>query len=341
MLFQIRATYFNVNSTQQFQQLINSGIEKFCSSLNGKPAELYEPLKYILSLGGKRMRPLLSLLACDLFDGNVSDALNPALGIELFHNFSLIHDDIMDNAPLRRNKPTVHQKWNSNIAILSGDAMLVKAYELISASGCDPGRKIEVLKIFNETALKVCEGQQLDMNYEKLPSVAIAQYIKMIELKTAALLGGALKMGAVIGGARPEDADRMYEFGKNIGIAFQLQDDILDVYADEGKFGKQKGGDIIANKKTFLLLKSIELAKLNPYKKEELQQWIYAPSFDPQQKVEAVTAIYDFLNVRKLANEEVAGYYNKGIELFNELPCDESKKKNVLKLVESLINREG
>ncbi|MBI2269992.1 MAG: polyprenyl synthetase family protein [Bacteroidetes bacterium] len=337
----MHATYFNLNPTQQFWQLINSGVEKFCSSLNGQPVELYEPLKYTLSLGGKRMRPLLSLLACDLFDGNVSDALNPALGIELFHNFSLIHDDIMDNAPLRRNKPTVHQKWNLNTAILSGDAMLVKAYELISTSGCDPGRKIEVLKIFNETALKVCEGQQLDMNYEKLLSVTIGQYIKMIELKTAALLAGALKIGAVTGGARPEDADRIYEFGKNIGIAFQLQDDILDVYADKEKFGKQKGGDIIANKKTFLLLKSIELAKLNPYKKEELQQWIYAPSFDPQQKVEAVTAIYDFLNVRKLANAEVTGYYNKGIELLNEIPCDESKRRNLVALVESLISREG
>lgn len=330
-----------MNSTEQFQQLINKGIDEFCGKLSKQPAELYEPLKYILSLGGKRMRPLLTLLACDLFDGSVNDALDSSLGVELFHNFSLIHDDIMDSAPLRRNKPTVHQKWNSNIAILSGDAMLVKAYELINSSVLDPKCKIEVLNIFSKVALQVCEGQQLDMNYEKLPSVAIAQYIRMIELKTASLLAGALKIGAVIGGARPEDADRIYEFGRNIGIAFQLQDDILDVYADEEKFGKQKGGDIIANKKTFLLLKSIELAKLNPYKKEELQQWIYAPTFDPQQKVEAVTAIYDFLNVRKLANDEVTCYYNKGIELLNQLPCDESKKRNVLKLVESLINREG
>lgn len=319
------------------------------------------------------MRPLLTLLACDLFDGNVNDALNPALGIELFHNFSLIHDDIMDNAPLRRNKPAVHQKWNSNIAILSGDAMLVKAYELICSSGLypelnstkqNPGSSsglnprssglhpehksanlhsdciVEVLKIFNETALHVCEGQQLDMNYEKLSSVSIAQYIKMIELKTAVLLAGALKIGAIIAGARPEDAERIYGFGKNIGVAFQLQDDILDVYADESKFGKQKGGDIIANKKTFLLLKSIELAKLNPYKKEELQQWIHAPQFDPQQKVEAVTAIYDFLNVRKIAHNEVMSYYDKGIKLLNEIPGNESKKKNLTALVESLINRE-
>jgi geranylgeranyl diphosphate synthase type II len=329
-----------VDSTQQFQQLIDKGIDKFCSELNRQPVELYDPLKYILSLGGKRMRPLLTLIACDLFDGDVNVALNSSLGVELFHNFSLIHDDIMDNAPLRRNKPSVHQKWNSNIAILSGDAMLVKAYQLICSSGLHPELNIVVLNTFNEIALMVCEGQQLDMNYEKVQSVSIIQYIKMIELKTAALLAGALKMGAIIGGARAEDADRIYQFGKNIGIAFQLQDDILDVYADEKKFGKQKGGDIIANKKTFLLLKSIELAKLNPYKKEELQQWIHAPEFNPQQKIEAVTAIYDFLNVRKLAQDEMMNYYNKGIKSLNEIPGNESKKKNLVDLVEGLIGRE-
>lgn len=328
-----------MSTTEHLQQLINKRVGKFCADLNKQPAELYEPISYVLSLGGKRIRPLLTLLATDLFDGDVNTALDPSLGIELFHNFSLIHDDIMDNAPMRRNKPSVHQKWNANIAILSGDTMLVKAYELLCNSTLTPECKLEVLKIFNETSIKVCEGQQVDMNYEKLQSVTIAQYTKMIELKTAALLSGALKIGAVIGNAKVEDANRIQEFGRNIGIAFQLQDDILDVYGEKEKFGKQKGGDIIANKKTFLLLKSFELSKLNPYKKEELQQWVYAPQFDSSQKVEAVTAIYDFLNIRKIAQDEMMNYYNKGIKLLTDIPVNESKKNNLIRLIESLINR--
>jgi len=286
------------------------------------------------------MRPLLTMLACDLFDGDAAIALNPALGIELFHNFSLIHDDILDDAPLRRNKPTIHQKWNRNIAILSGDALLVKAYELICNSSVPSERKIEILKVFNQVALLVCEGQQLDMNYEKASVIIISQYIKMIELKTAVLLAGSLKIGALIGGAKEEDAKNIYEFGKNIGIAFQLQDDILDVYANEEKFGKQKGGDIIANKKTFLLLKALELSGHNAYKKEELQQWIYAPQFDAKHKIEAVTAIYEFFNVKKIAEDEMMNYYKKGLSFLNQLPVNAQKKENLISLVESLIVRE-
>ncbi|MCC6691302.1 MAG: polyprenyl synthetase family protein [Bacteroidia bacterium] len=330
-----------MNTTDQFQKQIDEGLEKICRELNKQPAELYRPLMYVLEQGGKRIRPLLTLLACNLFDGDVRLALNPSLGIELFHNFSLIHDDIMDNATVRRNKPSVHEKWSKNIAILSGDAMLVKAYELISSAEITPALLQQVLKIFNQTALLVCEGQQLDMNFEKQSVVSIAQYVKMIELKTASLLAGALKIGAVIGGARGEDAERIYSFGKNIGIAFQLQDDILDVYADQEKFGKQKGGDIIANKKTFLLLKSFELAKLNPYKKEELEQWVHAPQFNAKHKVEAVTAIYDFLNVRKIAQEEMMRYYTNGINYLNEIPATENKKKELRMLVEALIRREA
>lgn len=318
---------------------------RFCSELKGSPNELYEPIRYMLSLGGKRIRPLLTLLACDLFDSDVQRAVNPALGMELFHNFSLIHDDIMDNAPLRRSKPTVHQKWNPGVAILSGDAMLVKAYQLICKPESDsvtPDCILNVLAIFNATALSVCEGQQLDMNYEKLDSVSIAQYIKMTELKTASLIAGCLKTGAIVAGAKAEDADRIYEFGKNIGIAFQLQDDILDAYGAEAKFGKQKGGDIIANKKTFLLLKALEISKHNAYKREELQQWIYSPvtDKDAKQKVESVTAIYDFLNVRKLAEEEMLNYYKKGLSFLEKIPVNEIKKENLKKFIESLINRE-
>ncbi len=265
--------------------------------------------------------------------------------MELFHNFSLIHDDIMDNAPLRRNQPTIHRKWNPGVAILSGDAMLVKAYQLICTPESDlvmPDCILKILAIFNATALSVCEGQQLDMNYEKLDSVSVAQYIRMTELKTASLIAGSLKTGAIIAGAKAEDADRMYEFGKNIGIAFQLQDDILDAYGSEAKFGKQKGGDIIANKKTFLLLKALEISRHNAYKREELQQWIYSPvtDKDAKQKVEAVTAIYDFLNVRRLAEEEMLNYYQKGLSFLEQIPANESKKENLRKFIEGLMSRE-
>ena len=242
-----------------YQQQIEAALKD--KKYGSNPKELYEPIAYIMSLGGKRLRPVLVFIATDMFDGDAAKALHPALAIELFHNFTLVHDDLMDKAPLRRNQPTVHEKWNNNIAILSGDAMMVRAYQELCLA--DPSMLPQLLEIFSDTAVKVCEGQQYDMNYESMTKVSIQQYIKMIELKTAVLLGGALKIGAVIGGAREEDAQRLYDFGKHIGIAFQLQDDILDVYADAAKFGKQKGGDIIANKKTYLLLKAIEMAESN------------------------------------------------------------------------------
>jgi geranylgeranyl diphosphate synthase type II len=326
-----------VSSTEQFQQLIEKEIGNFCAGLTGRrPPELYEPLKYMLSLGGKRIRPLLALLACDLFDGDIAKAINSALGLELFHNFSLIHDDIMDNAPLRRNKETVHQKWNPSVAILSGDSMFVKAYQLIVAGG-----NLDVLRVFNEMALHVCEGQQLDMNYERMHLVGIHEYIQMIELKTASLIATSLKIGAMIACAREEDVERIFGFGKNIGIAFQLQDDILDTYGIAEKFGKQKGGDIISNKKTFLLLKALDISKHNAYKNEELKQWIYSPVTDAKQKIEAVTAIFDFLNVRQLAQEEMMKYYNRAIAFLNEIPAEENKKKNMVTLVGNFVNREA
>src|SRR3978361_2125846 len=222
------------------------------------PAELYEPIKYILSLGGKRMRPALLLMACDLFGGDVKKAISAALAIEVFHNFTLMHDDIMDNAPLRRGKTTVHERWNNNVGILSGDVMLIEGYKLMMQ--VDQPLLRPILNIFNETAVGVCEGQQLDMEFETRNNVGIDEYITMIRLKTAVVLGGALKIGALIGGASTADATLMHTFGEQLGIAFQWQDDILDVYGDPEKCGKQVGGDIISNKKTYLLLKALESA---------------------------------------------------------------------------------
>jgi geranylgeranyl diphosphate synthase type II len=326
-----------MNTFERYQELIEDGLNRI--PLSGKPIELYEPIRYMIALGGKRMRPALALFACDLFDGKTEDVLEAALGLELFHNFTLVHDDIMDKAPLRRNKPTVHEKWDQSIAILSGDAMFVKAYQQICKVGA--AHLAEVMDIFNETALFVCEGQQLDMNYEQVSGIRIKEYLKMIELKTAVLLAGSLKIGAVIGGAKAEDAKRLYEFGKHIGIAFQLQDDILDVYGDAGKFGKQTGGDIISNKKTFLLLKAMEVSERMPYKREELVQWINAPTFNPKDKVEAVTEIYNFLNIRSLAREEMETHYQKGLKFLEEIPAAAHKKLALKQMADSLMVREA
>lgn len=319
-----------------YQQQIEQALKD--KKYGSNPKELYEPIDYVMSLGGKRMRPVFVFVGCDFFGGDTSKAMHAALAIELFHNFTLVHDDIMDKAPLRRNQHTVHEKWNANIAILSGDTLIIKAYQEL----CKYDTKIlpELLEIFNDTAIKICEGQQLDMNYEKLPTISIPQYLKMIELKTAVLLGGSLKIGALVGGADESNAQLLYEFGKHIGIAFQLQDDILDVYADTEKFGKQKGGDIIANKKTYLLLKAMEMAGSNRYLKEELQQWIHAPEFVPHEKVEAITSVYNFLNIKELAHAEMKKQYETALTFLKNIPVDEIKKQKLIAIADSLMVRE-
>jgi geranylgeranyl diphosphate synthase type II len=325
-----------VNTILTYQQYIEQALKS--KNYGANPKELYEPVTYIMSLGGKRLRPVLVLMGCDFFGEHIDKAIHAAVAVELFHNFTLVHDDLMDNAPLRRNQPTVHEKWNNSIAILSGDAMMIKAYQELNK--VDPQLLPRLIATFSETAIKVCEGQQLDMNYEKIQKVSILQYLKMIELKTAVLLGASLKMGAIIGNAREEDANQLYEFGKHIGVAFQLQDDILDVYADEKKFGKQKGGDIIANKKTYLLLKAIEIAEGNRYMKEELCQWINAPHFDAAEKVEAVTNIYNFLNVKELARVEMKKHYDTAIACLSNIPVNVEKKQQLIDFADSLMIRE-
>jgi geranylgeranyl diphosphate synthase type II len=327
-----------LNNLTAFKDLIDFELEEFNQSLlNKKPSSLYDPIKYTLDLGGKRMRPLLTLIACDLFDGTISDAVKPALGLEIFHNFTLLHDDIMDKAPLRRNQPTVHKKWNADIAILSGDTMFVQSFQYVMQS---PAIHLkEVLEVFTKTAIEVCEGQQMDMDFERQLNVSIPQYIKMITLKTSVLLAGSMKIGAIIGGARAEDAVHIYEFGKNLGIAFQLQDDILDVFGTSHKVGKQTGGDIVSNKKTYLLLKAMDMA--DRYKKEELQLWMHTTDVDAVEKVEAVKSIYEYLGVKALAEAEMQKYYEKSLTHLNEIPCNQNKKEMLKHFANNLMQRES
>lgn len=300
-----------------------------------EPDELYEPIRYIMSLGGKRMRPLLVMLAYELFKDDPESIIDQAIAVEVFHNFTLMHDDIMDEAPLRRGKATVHEKWNANTAILSGDVMLVRAYDLLLDA---PGDLKAIMKAFNDCASGVCEGQQFDMNFEALPTVAEETYINMIRLKTAVLLGFSLKLGAMLAGASERNAEKLYEFGVSIGIGFQLKDDLLDVYADQAKFGKQVGGDIIANKKTFLLLKALELA--NEDQKAKLDQWLAATDFDKAEKVAAVTAIYDEIGIRELTLEKINQWFDKGFDALANLDVDETRKAPMVAFTKYLIDRE-
>ncbi len=294
------------------------------------PKELYEPISYILSLGGKRLRPLLVLLGYGLFKGNSSSILRSAVSVEVFHNFTLMHDDIMDEAPLRRGKPTVHEKWDSTVAILSGDTMLVKVYDLLLS--VKPEYLGQAIKDFNQTAIEVCEGQQIDMNFEKTGQVKEEEYIEMIRLKTAVLLGFSLKFGSLLAGVAKEKQEILYRIGELMGIGFQLMDDLLDVYGDQKKFGKMVGGDIVSNKKTFLLIKAIELAHVE--QKVILDKWLSASSFDTNEKVAAVTNVYDQLGIKQLTETKMNGYFDQSIALMDQLEVDTSLlKKFTLQLM--------
>jgi len=302
-----------------------------------QPQSLYEPIRYLMSLGGKRLRPMLVLLSYSLYKKNWRTILPYAVAVEAFHNFTLMHDDIMDNAPLRRGNQTVHEKWNVNTAILSGDVMLVKVYELFSA--LEPAVLKEVLMRFNPCAAEVCEGQQWDMEFETTTNVTEAQYINMIKLKTAVLLGFSLELGAILAGAPPEDRPALRSFGVNIGIGFQLKDDLLDAYADPKKFGKQVGGDILANKKTFLLIKALEKARGKQQK--ELTEWLSAKKFNKKKKVEAVKAIYDSLNIPTLAEKKINQYFAKGFDRLDNLSVDTKSKTLLRGYAEALIERQS
>ena len=323
-----------MKAIEQYQITINEFIA--ANKFSKFPKELYEPLDYIMALGGKRMRPVMVMMACDLMNGKMEEAVHAAMAIETFHNFTLIHDDIMDNAPVRRGKITVHEKWNVNTAILSGDVMLIEAYALLMKYENDLLRSI--LNIFNKSAIEVCEGQQIDMNFESRMDVGMSEYIHMITLKTAVVLGASLEVGALIAGVSKNQAQHLYEFGKNMGIAFQLRDDYLDLYADPEKFGKQVGGDVIANKKTFMLIKALELAKDN--EAIELNKWLQVATFNASEKVEAIKNIFDRLAIPQLLNDAVTHYADLAWKEFAQIEASLEKKEMMADFMNGLLARE-
>ena len=313
-------------------------VEKAIADINWvqEPTGLYQPIDYVLSLGGKRIRPVLTLLACKLFSDDEKQALSTALAVEVFHNFTLLHDDVMDRADTRRGKPTVHKKWNDNTAILSGDAMLIKAYKLLQQA---PADKLPVLlDLFSKTAIEVCEGQQYDVDFENDLAVQLPQYIEMIRLKTAVLLAAALKMGAIIGGASQQDADALYHYGINLGLAFQLRDDYLDSFGDPAVFGKKIGGDICCNKKTFLMITALQTA--SEEQRKELLQWIGCTDATcHEQKIKAVLNIYQDLQIDIRCEEAIRAYFEKSVGSLKDVQLSDNKKDILIKFANDLMGR--
>jgi geranylgeranyl diphosphate synthase type II len=325
-----------VKNYQHLLSVFNDHLSAYVSELSARqPAQLYDPERYILSLGGKRVRPLLSLVACELMGGEAEKALNCALAVELFHNFSLVHDDILDAAPLRRGMETVHHKYGSNVAILSGDAMLVKALACLETYSDKEFRQLSTL--LHATAVEVCEGQQMDMNFEVASHVSVEEYIQMISLKTAVLLGCSLRMGAVCAGASPSAQEYLYGFGKHLGIAFQLLDDLLDCFPSSDNFGKKTGGDIIANKKTFLWLKAMELS--NESERKELLT--LAGNKNEQEKIEGVLKIFKTKGVDKLCRAEADKHTEQAISLLSKVPGKDEHKKQLSAFALDLLHRQS
>ena len=313
----------------QFEQYLSSSIRE------REPRSLYEPMFYILKLGGKRLRPVLTLLSADLFGGETKDAFKAAMAVEYFHNFSLIHDDIMDAAPLRRGKITVHKKWDLNTGILSGDAMLIEAYRFLETYPPDVFKELTVL--FSKTAMEVCEGQQYDIDFETREEVSVSEYLKMIRYKTAVLVGAAMKMGAITAGASEADQDKIYNFGLYLGIAFQLQDDYLDVFGDPKTFGKQTGGDIIENKKTYLYLKAHEQGDAKQAR--ELKDLFSIQPRNTEKKIRRVMEIYDQSGASEETKQAIAHYTNKAFEFLNQLDISQEKKDVLLSFGRDLMGR--
>lgn len=322
-------------SSEELRKVFNNYVGSY--DFGGEPSNLYEPISYIMNLGGKRIRPILVLMATEMYGGKIEQAMNAALALEVFHNFTLVHDDIMDDAKTRRGKITVHEKWGQNLAILSGDAMLIKSYALIG-NDLDARLQVRLYQIFNQLAAQLCEGQQMDMNFESSDDVTVDDYLKMITLKTGVLIAGALKMGAVIAGASEEESEKIYQYGKNIGIAFQLQDDLLDTFGSFEKVGKKIGGDIVQNKKTYLYLKSLELA--GSEEKNELLRLYSATNHVEEEKVEKVSKIFKSLVVDEYARQVRDAYLDLSNAHLDAINIPFENKEELKKLGNQLINRD-
>ncbi len=322
-----------MQTIKELQALVNKELSQ--KTYEEAPIALFEPMTYALSVGGKRLRPIMVLLASQMYDGNLQEALKPAVGLEIFHNFTLLHDDVMDNAAIRRGKPTVHEKWDANVAILSGDAMSIKAYQYIVS--CKEAYLSAVLQIFNDTALEVCKGQQLDMEFEEREEVSLEDYLLMIRYKTAVLFACSLKMGAILAGAEAKEQEELYKLGINLGMAFQLQDDYLDVYGDVRIFGKNIGGDILSKKKTYLLIQALKQA--DTVQKEKLWKLLDNKEIEPKQKVQEVTELYNELGIRKLTLDATTAYIEKAKQNLKNLKIEEEKKQELQDLICKLENR--
>lgn len=306
-------------------------------SLDRKPESLYAPIKYALSLGGKRLRPALLLMTYNLYREDIETAMPSALGIETFHNFTLLHDDVMDKADVRRGKPTVHKVWNENAAILSGDNMLIMAFRLMAEAKSEHLKA--VLDLFTETATLIDEGQQLDIDFESRMDVKEEEYIEMIRLKTSVLLACAMKLGAIQANAPSEDAERLYCFGESLGLSFQLQDDLLDVYGDFKTFGKRIGGDILCNKKTFMLINALSHA--NKEQRSQLERWITAARFDPAEKVAAVTELYNQIGIREMAEERINHYFALAMANLDAISLPQARKQPLYDFAHTLLGRQS
>lgn len=319
---------------KEIMSFVEENLQKLYA--NREPKGLYEPISYVLSVGGKRIRPTFVLLSNQMFGGDADAALRPAMGIEVFHNFTLVHDDIMDKADKRRGRDTVHVKWNENTAILSGDAMLSEAYELMCSA--KPELLPSLLALFSKTVREVYEGQQFDIDFENRTDVSTAEYMSMIRLKTAVLLAGALKVGAILAGASEKDADLIYEYGIGIGLAFQIKDDLLDVYGDTAKFGKNIGGDILCNKKTYLLTTALTTADAES--KAELLKWINAVNPNPAEKIKAVTEIFTKLGIDKIAEVEMKKQYDYALKALSDISVNAPEKQVFESIAKDLLYRE-
>jgi geranylgeranyl diphosphate synthase type II len=320
-------------SLEKTQDLIAEAVQNL--KFNNEPVELYEPIHYVLSSGGKRIRPVMTVMSANLFTENIEEAIKPALGLEIFHNFTLLHDDIMDEADLRRNVPTVHKKWDQNVAILSGDVMAILAYEYITS--CSKEKLPEVIRVFNTIARQVCEGQQYDMNFEAKKKVTVEEYLKMIEMKTSVLLAGCMKIGAIIGGANTKDAMLLSAFGRDIGMAFQIQDDLLDTFGDQEVFGKEIGGDIVANKKTYLLIKAMENA--NGKQKAALKKLFLEKPDNPEKKILATKEIFNEMKIEDMTRELALKYYKDANNSLEKVSVPKKKKEGLIHLANLLLSR--